>query len=82
MLGARLLALAASHTPSCGVSLLRLSLLIEELGLQEVVGVLSHELIGETGAAVLHAILLVGLLLVLLRHLELHIGSMLLGLLL
>ena len=39
VLGARLLALTASHASSSGVSLLRLSLLIEELGLQEIVGI-------------------------------------------
>ena len=81
LLGGRLLALAASYPSSCRVGLLRLSLLVEQLGLEEV-GIGAHKMIWEACGAMLHPILLVGLLLVLLRHLELHLGRLLLVLLL
>ena len=74
-----LLALACTHACSSRVRLLRLSLLLQQMLMQEVVCVRGHELIRE---AVLHAQLLVGLVEVLLRPLLLHIGCMLLLLLL
>ena len=75
----RLLALACTHSCSRRVRLLCLSLVLQQLLVQEVVCVWSHELVRE---AVLHAHLLVGLVEVLLRPLLLHIGCMLLLLLL
>ena len=77
----RLLPLAGpSHARSRRVRLLRLSLLLQEVLMQEVVCVRGHELVRE---AVLHAQLLVGLVeVLLLRSLLLHIGCMLLLLLL
>ena len=58
---------------------LLLSLLLQELGVEDVIGVLGHELVRET---VPHPQLLVGLVEVLLGSLLLHIGRMLLLLLL
>ena len=58
---------------------LLLSLLLHELGVEEVIGVLGHELVRET---VPHPQLLVGLVELLLGSLVLHIGHLLLLLLL
>ena len=62
--------------------MLTLSLLGEQLGVKEIVGLCVHERVREPRGAMLHPELLVGLLLVLLGPLQLHIGCMLLGLLL
>ena len=80
--GPWLLALGGTETWSSWVGLLRLSLLLDELGVQETVCICRHELVREACGAMLHAELLVGLMLVLLGPLQLHVGRMLLLLLL
>ena len=75
-----LLPLAYTHACSRRIRLLRLSLLLQQMLVQEIVRLRGHELVRE---AVLHAQLLVGLVeVLLLRSLLLHIGCMLLLLLL
>ena len=82
MLSGRLLALAAGHACSTRLGLLVLSLLREELGLEEVVGICTRKLVHKATGAVLHAERLVALDLVHLGLLQPHIGCLLLGLLL
>ena len=82
MLCGRLLALTAGHTCSTRLCLLVLSLLLEELGLEEVVGISPRKLVHKATGAVLHAERLIALDLVHLGLLQPHIGCLLLGLLL
>ena len=82
MLSGRLLALAASYTWCTCLWLLVLSLLLEELGLEEVVGIGRRKLVDKASRSVLHAERLVALDLVHLGLLQPHIGCLLLGLLL
>ena len=74
-----LLTLTSTHTCRRLIGLLRLPQLLHLLSVQEIAGVLRHELVGET---VLHAELLIGLVEVLLGSLLLHVGRMMLLLLL
>ena len=82
MLCGRLLALTAGHPCSTRLCLLVLSLLREELGLEEVVGISRRKLVDKASGSVLHAERLVALELVHLGLLQPHIGCLLLGLLL